>query len=96
MDKQVRISALQAKIDLLRREIERVEQGLRSVRYLDSFAPDEKIKVFDELYQQARKYLFSYVETGYAPKDGEHYLYEAVLSKMLGKDVWSIINALMD
>lgn len=94
MDKQKRISALQAKVDLLRQEIEQVEQGLESVRPLDSFAPDEKIKVFDELYQQARRYLFSYIETGYPPKDGDHYLYEAVLSEMLGDDVWDIIHAL--
>lgn len=94
MDKRVGITALQAKIDSLRLRIEQIEQGLGSVRSLDSFAPDEKAEVFDELYQQARKYLFSYVETGYPPKDGADYLYEAVLSKMLGEDVWAIIRVL--
>ena len=94
MDKQARISVLQAKIDLLQQRMEQIERWLESVRSLDSFTPDEKIKVFDELYQQARKYLFSYVETGYAPKDGKSYLFEAVLKRMLGKDVWDIVRAL--
>jgi glucuronate isomerase len=92
MDKQARIAVLQAEIDSLQQKKEQVEQWEESVCLLDSFTPDEKIKVFDELYQQAWEYLQSFAETGCRPKDGAHYLYEAVLSKMLGNNVWSIIR----
>lgn len=94
MDRQKRINALQVQIDLLKLKKEQIERWGESIRSLDSFTPAEKIKVFDRLYQQAREYLQLFVEKGYESKDGDHYLYEAVLEAMLGPNVWEIINAI--
>ena len=93
-DKTRKIEALKYQIARLQEEARMIERWGDSVRTLDSFTAEEKIKVFDELYEQARKYLRDYVETGWKPKDGDHYLYEAVMDKMLGENIWKIIHSI--
>lgn len=95
MDKQARINALQAKIAVLEQEKEQIEQWGETLCSLESFTPAEKIEVFDRLYWQSREYLQEFVEKGREPKDGEGYLYEAVLEEMLGPGVWKIVNAIV-
>jgi hypothetical protein len=93
-DKTRRIEALKHQIAKLQEEARMIESWGDSVRALDSFTTEEKAKIFDELYKQAREYLQSCVEDGWRPKDGDYYLYEAVMRKMLGKNVWGIINSI--
>jgi len=93
-DKTRKIDALKHQIAQLQEEARMIERWGDSVRTLDSFTTNEKIRIFEELYEQAREYLRAYVEDGREPKDGDHYLYEAVLSKMLGENVWGIINSI--
>lgn len=88
------IEELKYQIEILQRKARVIEEWNNSVCTLDSFTAEEKIKIFNELYEQARKYLRSCVEDGCPPKDGEHYLYEAVMGKMLGENVWGIISSM--
>ena len=79
------IEELQAKIE--------IAQGLRfEVRSVDSFSDKEKVKVFDALHKEAYEHVQFVVENGRSPKDGDHWMYEAVMERCLGRVVWDIIN----
>jgi len=93
--KEERVKELKRQIADLQEEAKMVEQWGDSVCSLSQFSDEAKIQRFDELYRRARTYLKDFVETGYEPKDAEHYLYEAVISKTLGPGAWDIINSLL-
>lgn len=91
---QDRIEELERQIEKLKAKQETAKSWGVLVRTLDSFTTEDKVKVFDALYKQAHEYLTNYAKDGYAPKDGDAYLYEAVLTKMLGPRVWEVIRSL--
>jgi len=93
--KEERVKELKRQIADLQEEAEMVERWGDSVCSLHNFSDQAKIEAFDELYRQARTYLKSFVETGYEPKDAEHYLYAAVINFTLGSGAWPIINSLL-
>lgn len=95
MNKQQKIEQLKRQMEKLESEIENLDNWQTKVRALDSFTPEEKVKVFDSLHKQAWEYLDELVREEFYPKDGDHYIYEAVLSKMLGPKVWEIIRSVI-
>jgi len=94
VDKQQKIAELETKIERLQQEQSYLQQWDSFINPLESFTVAEKVRIFDELYVQARQHLQGYVEDLQEPKDGDCYIYEAVLSKMLGEEVWDIIGAI--
>lgn len=92
--KDDRIQQLEKRIEDLQRQKEMLERWGDSIYSLDDFSEEMKVLAFDRLYRHARGYLRSYIEDGYEPKDGVHYLYEAVVEATLGKSVWDIINSI--
>jgi len=95
MNKQKKIKQLKRQIEKLETEIGNLDHWQTKVRALDSFTPEEKIDVFDSLHNQAWEYLDELVREEFYPKDGEHYIYEMVLTKMLGPKVWEIIRSVI-
>lgn len=93
--REERIKELKRQIADLQDEAEMVERWGDSVRSLGSFSDQAKVEAFNELYRRARTYLKDFVETGYEPKDAEHYLYEAVINSTLGSGAWDVINSLL-
>lgn len=94
MSKDERIKELQDQITQLELEKELAEKWSDDVRALSSFNVDDKVQIFDALYKQCANYLKTLAETGWPPKDGEHYLWEFAMEKCLGVGVWKIIRAI--
>jgi hypothetical protein len=89
-----RINELRAEIARLERKQIVAENWLDYVRSLEEISDAEKVEAFDELYTQAWDYVRLWVKKGHKPKDGDHYLYEAVIDKTLNKDIWFLIRTL--
>jgi hypothetical protein len=95
MNKQQKIEQLEHQIEKLKAEIGNLDNWQAKVYPLDSFSPGEKIEIFDKLYKQAWEYLDELVREEFYPKDGDHYIYEAVMTEMLGPLVWEIIRSVI-
>ena len=76
MSKEQRLAELKQQVQDLEAEIEQLDGWATKVRSLDSFTVDEKVELFDRLYEQAWAYLKEVMETGFRPKDGKYYLFE--------------------
>lgn len=94
MDKKERIEQLKAKIATLETALEAIEKHSEHIRPLSSFSDAEKVAVFDELHKTASEYLEELIKDGFGWKDAEHWFYEAVLTKCLGFEVWTVINTI--
>jgi hypothetical protein len=90
-------------VDKLKEKIKRLEELAvlrqeweKHITPLIQITSKEKCDRFDELYWQARNIVSDLAESGYLDDDDPHYLYEAVMTKLLGKDIFSMINKLHD
>ena len=45
-----------------------------------------------QVYDYANKYINDLAEKGYVDDDLEHYIFEAVMTMVFGKNVWDFIN----
>jgi hypothetical protein len=64
-------------------------------RPLSDFTNEDKAKAFDALYAKTLDWFNEVVQTGYAPRDDDQYIFESLMEMTLGKGVWGPINAAM-
>lgn len=60
------------------------------LRSLLSYTPEEKCKIFDDLYTQA-KAVFELVTNNERAKDKEQYAFESLM-ELLGPSVWDVLR----
>jgi polyhydroxyalkanoate synthesis regulator phasin len=69
------------------------------VRRLTDISLDEKVAVFDQLYESTFEIVKTAVRTGYSSEDDPQYLYEEVMQSVLSKKgdgdaFWKYLNGL--
>ncbi len=92
MNKSQRINKLKKEIEKLEMDLLITERWDGEINKKDFLSPEEKVKVFDELYDNAINYMKTLSETGLAPKDFAHYTHEYVMQKCLGENIFNLIN----
>lgn len=85
---------LEEKAAKIRRKMDVVDHWATWISDASQITDKEKIEAFDRLRTQAFNYAKSMVEEGFEPKDGKHYLYEAVLAETLGGRIWDLFREL--
>ena len=94
MDERARLLAeIEQRQERLTLLLQAEENNLEGIRQLKELSIDAKVQEFDRLYEFVLQYLKYMVEKGYAPKDGEHYIYEMAVECTAGHGAWDIINS---
>lgn len=96
MSKETHTEGLEKRIKTLEARLVTIKTWASKIRQLEDFSMQEKADVFDKLYNQTWTYLKETLEADWYPKDGEYYIYEAVMELTLGKQVWDILNTVQN
>jgi hypothetical protein len=98
-----KIEEMRADIERKRLELELMEKSLVSnernlaIKDLSEFTEDEKIKVFDKIYESALDLVNQVEVSGFINEDIRHYLYEDVIT-IIARDekaFWLYFKSLM-
>lgn len=104
MNKSIKLHEIGIKIKQLQNEIAELERELATSNIEDldqlnawkgNVRPRSAVTRLNalELYDEALEYAQMIMETGYPPKDGEHYLFESVMTQCLGDDIFDMLNS---
>lgn len=84
------IKTLKAKIEQLEEAKKTIEEWRKLVSSLDDFTVEQKIEAFDAFYTQAIVYMEE-VASGH-PEPDRYWVYELVMTKCLGENVFKTIG----
>lgn len=96
------MSAENLRKEIKEKELERLEKEealskrKEAVRALSEFSDEEKISIFNSLYEESLADLIDLEEKGYADEDSPHYAYESFL-EIVARDkrkYWNYRNSL--
>lgn len=67
-----------------------------AIKDLSEFSNDEKIKIFDALYNYSKDELEEVENTGYTDEDSDHYAWETLITILArdNKKFWKYYNSL--
>lgn len=93
---------LKKEIEEKRAELAKLEtQGVKdskkeAIKDLPEFSTDEKVKIFDALYNYSKNELEEVEKTGYIDEDSDHYAWETLITILArdNKKFWNYYNSL--
>ena len=64
-----------------------------NLKDIDEYSDEEKIRAFNHIYKNVSSYIdFVKSDEFYEDNDYKHYIYEAAVSTIAGKDFWDFYN----
>lgn len=90
---QTKISEFQKQIQDIENKRQTTQNWEKDITSLSSFSSEDKIRIFDDLYD----YVFQNMQTltqGERLKDEYTYVFEKVMTSLLGNTVWEIRHSI--
>lgn len=87
-----RIAELEAKIEGLKEAKEVAEKWRAQVLSPQALTTQEKVEAFDAFHALAISYMEE--EAAGNPESDKYWIFESVMTKCLGPNVWAIINVM--